>query len=135
MIEDLTIMIAEDDADDLQFISAALRRNHFSGSVRSVSDGNRLLQMLKDKRAQTLPDLILLDLNMPFKNGFEALKEMQQDTALKAIPTIVLTSSSSKEDEKKCYELGATKFYHKPHSLVEYDNVAGSIVNFIQSAI
>ena len=130
--KDFSIVIADDDQDDRSFIKEALLRRAFGGRFQCVEDGGQLLQYLK-RTEKTLPDLILLDLNMPLVDGYQALSEIKQDPLLKSIPTMILTSSSKPEDEPVCYELGCDKFYRKPLSMGEYDDVASDILDYVRS--
>lgn len=114
------ILIAEDDADDRQWIKEALSETHINADVRFVEDGEDLMNYLfhrgKYKSASTLsyPGLIFLDLNMPRKDGREALKEIKSDLRLRHIPILILTTSKSKEDVFRTYDLGANSVILKP---------------------
>jgi len=130
--KDILIVIADDDQDDQDFIKDALKRNSFSGAIQCVSDGEQLLKYLKEVPAR--PGLILLDLNMPLKDGYQTLQELKTDPLLKNIPTVILTSSSRHEDEQQCYNLGCDKFYRKPMSVTDYRNIAGEVLSeFVMS--
>jgi len=115
-----TILMAEDDPDDLNLIRDAFNENRFEGEIRSVNDGEELLDYLyirgkfSDPSLCPKPDLILLDLNMPRKDGREALAEIKTDLKLKALPVVVLTTSSSEEDIIRSYDLGANSYITKP---------------------
>ena len=128
--KDFLILIADDDYDDQSFISDALKKKNFGGIIECVADGNKLIDYLKEPKPR--PALILLDLNMPFKDGYVALAEIKQDPQLREIPTVVLTSSTNREDESKCYKLGCDKFLHKPMSMDEYEDIASGLLNFIE---
>ena len=112
--------MAEDDPDDLILIRDAFDDNRFDGEIRSVSDGEELMNYLRnrgkyaDQGLFPKPDLILLDLNMPKKDGREALAEIKTDPALKFLPVVVLTTSNSVEDIIRSYNLGANSYIIKP---------------------
>ena len=114
------ILIAEDDPDDSQWIKEALIEAHGTADMRIVVDGEELMDFLynraKYKTTSTLsyPGLILLDLNMPKKDGREALKEIKTDPRLRHIPVIILTTSKSEEDIFRTYNLGANSVILKP---------------------
>jgi CheY-like chemotaxis protein len=117
-----TILIADDDADDRLLIKEAFEESEWKNPLHFVQDGVELLDYLyrRDKFAglagEPLPDLILLDLNMPRKNGIEALEEIKSDERLKSIPIIVFTTSKAEEDILRSYNLGVNSFITKPVS-------------------
>jgi CheY-like chemotaxis protein len=107
------IYLADDDQDDVELLETALRESSYKGLVNISPNGRALMQDLRSKKVAS-PDVILLDLNMPFKDGFEALKEIRQDKELQHIPVVVVTASARKDDEIKCFELGCNFYYNKP---------------------
>jgi len=124
----VTILMADDDPDDCMLAKEALAESRLANDLRFVSDGEELLDYLhhRGKYAQLSssprPGLILLDLNMPKKDGREALKEIKADLNLRYIPVVVLTTSKAEEDIHRSYDLGANSFIVKPvtfSSLVE----------------
>lgn len=132
VIKNVMILIADDDPDDQLFIRNAFQRNDFAGTIECVEDGNKLIEYLH-QQARLRPNLILLDLNMPFKDGYKALEEIKEDPVLSHIPVAVLTSSSRYEDEPKCYRLGCQKFFRKPLTLHEYDKLAADILDYVKN--
>ncbi len=129
----MTILIADDDADDREMIKDAFTENRLRNDLRFVTDGVELMDFLrrqgKYKDGGTpRPGLILLDLNMPKKDGREALKEIKNDPELKSIPVVVLTTSKAEEDVYRTYNLGVNSFVTKPvrfDSLVKLTNDLG----------
>lgn len=124
----VTILMADDDPDDCMLAKEALAETCLANELYFVSDGEELLDYLyhRGKYAQLgsapRPGLILLDLNMPKKDGREALKEIKADPNLRYIPIVVLTTSKAEEDIHRSYDLGANSFIVKPvtfSSLVE----------------
>lgn len=115
----ISILLADDDEEDLQMTVDALRESRLSNDVRMVRDGEELMDYLfrrgpyADGNAPT-PGLILLDLNMPRKDGREALAEIKASPALRKIPVIVLTTSKAEEDIFRSYDLGVNSFITKP---------------------
>lgn len=135
-INSITILIADDDADDRQMTKEALEESYLLNDLRFVEDGEELMDYLhhrgkySDPESSPRPGLILLDLNMPKKDGREALSEIKSDPDLKSIPVIVLTTSSSDTDILKTYKLGVNCFISKPVSFMEMIKVTKSIGNY-----
>ncbi|MDQ6744844.1 MAG: response regulator [Actinomycetota bacterium] len=117
----ITILMADDDEDDRELTEEALRSAHLSNEIRFVVDGQDLLDYLRRQGNYSDPELdaprpgiILLDLNMPKKDGREALAEIKGDGELRQIPIIVLTTSKDEEDVFRTYDLGVNSFVTKP---------------------
>lgn len=115
----ITLLVADDDSDDRLMIKEALEENRLSNDVRFVVDGEDLMDYLLRRGAYThesapRPGVILLDLNMPKKDGREALREIKTHPDLKGIPVIVLTTSKAEEDIYRTYHLGVNSFITKP---------------------
>lgn len=120
------ILVAEDDPDDRQWIKEALTECRLDQDLRFVDDGEDLMDFLLHRGKYTAtgslvyPGLILLDLNMPRKDGREALKEIKADPRLRHIPVIILTTSRAEEDIFRTYNLGANTVILKP---ITFDNL------------
>jgi CheY-like chemotaxis protein len=116
----ITILMADDDADDRQLTREALEDARLINDIRFVENGEELLEYLRRQGryappADTpRPGLILLDLNMPRKDGRTVLKEIKQDADLRRIPVVVLTTSKSDEDVYRSYDLGVNSYIVKP---------------------
>jgi CheY-like chemotaxis protein len=115
----ITILMADDDEDDKMLTKDALSENRLANDLHFVQDGEELMDFLKQKgkystKSAPRPDLILLDLNMPRKDGREALKEIKSDPALRRIPVVILTTSKAEEDIIRSYDLGVNSFITKP---------------------
>jgi CheY-like chemotaxis protein len=129
----VNILIADDDPDDRMMTKEALEENYLLNELNFVVDGEDLMDYLyrrgkySDPQKSPRPGLILLDLNMPKKDGREALKEIKSDPNLKSIPVIVLTTSKAEEDIVKTYNLGVNCFISKPVSFRDLIEVAKSI--------
>ncbi|MBK9154640.1 MAG: response regulator [Chloracidobacterium sp.] len=112
--------MADDDADDRMMTKEALEESRVVNDLRFVEDGEELLDYLLHRGrfaaegASPKPGLILLDLNMPKKDGREALKEIKAYPELRRIPIVVMTTSKAEEDIYRSYELGANSFITKP---------------------
>jgi two-component system response regulator len=114
------ILMADDDAEDRQMTTEALVESRLTSRLELVADGEELLDYLRRQgqfaapgRAPR-PGIILLDLNMPRKDGRETLVELKSDPDLRQIPVVVLTTSKSEEDLLNAYGLGASSFIEKP---------------------
>lgn len=131
----ITILVAEDDPDDRLLIQDALNEALIVNDLHFVEDGELLLNYLQhrgkysDPHAAPRPGLILLDLNMPRKDGREALKEIKTDPDLRLIPVVILTTSKAEEDILRSYDLGVSGYVTKPvrfDHLVEVMKVLGT---------
>jgi CheY-like chemotaxis protein len=130
----ITILLADDDPDDRQLTRDAFKENRLANALATVEDGEELLEYLhrrgkyKHLEGTPLPGLILLDLNMPRKDGREALKEIKAHPEFRRIPIVVLTTSKAEEDILRTYDLGVNSYITKPvtfKSLVEIVKVLG----------
>jgi CheY-like chemotaxis protein len=116
----ITVLVAEDDPDDRLFIKEAFRESGFLPDLRFVEDGEELMDYLRREGEYSLPEtsprpgLILLDLNLPKKDGREALAEIKADPDLRRFPVVVVTTSKVKEDILRCYDAGANSYITKP---------------------
>ncbi|QWG09229.1 response regulator [Flammeovirga kamogawensis] len=128
----MTILYADDDPEDRMLTQEAFEESKLASNLIFVEDGEELMEYLNhkgkfsDKEKYPKPDLILLDLNMPKKDGRECLKEIKLDDSLKKIPVVVLTTSNDEEDVLKTYNLGVSSFITKP---VTFD----SMVDIVKS--
>ena len=118
--ESVVILVADDDPEDGQFIKDAFHEGLLVNGLRFVEDGEELMDYLHqrgkyaDPASSPRPGIILLDLNMPKKDGREALKEIKAEPALRSIPVVVLTTSKAEEDILRSYNLGANAYITKP---------------------
>lgn len=130
----IVILMAEDDPDDRMFCREALQEARLTNQVYFVEDGQELMDYLRcqgayvDPGSCPAPGLILLDLNMPRKDGREALVEIKSDPRLRAIPVVVLTTSKAEEDILRSYNLGVSGYITKPvtfERLIEIMKILG----------
>lgn len=138
----LTILMADDDEDDRLLAKEAITEGRVINELRFVEDGVQLMDYLKGSQKYTnrilypMPGLILLDLNMPKKDGRTALAEIKRDKALRRIPVVILTTSRAEEDMLKGYDLGAASYITKPvtfEGLVELMRTLGKYwVEFVE---
>lgn len=129
----IEILLVEDNAADIRLTEEALKESKVCSNLCTVTDGaeaiNFLNKQLSIKESQ-LPDLILLDLNIPKKNGKEVLERIKNDDDLKKIPVVVLTTSNSEADIFKTYDLHANCFITKPADFNYFIDVIRSVVDF-----
>jgi two-component system response regulator len=129
-VKPVVFLMADDDPDDRLLIKEAFQESLLSNSIYFVEDGVELMDYLRKQghyahpAVAPTPDLILLDLNMPRKDGREALAEIKSDTHLRYIPVVVLTTSKAEEDIMRSYDIGAASYITKP---VTFDGLVESI--------
>ena len=109
------VLIVDDDPDDRQLIKDALEECTTSVAAVELPDGSDVMNYLNGCPPHKLPDLVLLDLNMPIMNGFDALKEIRLNKKFSEIPVYIFTTSTTLEDKQHAMKLGATDFITKPH--------------------
>lgn len=120
------LLIVEDDEDDYFFITSTLKNTGLDCDVRWVKDGEEAMDYLlrqkewQDPQKSPIPSLIILDINMPKKNGLEVLLEMKETSTLKNLFTIIFTSSKNKANIASAYDLGANSYIQKPSQLDEF---------------
>lgn len=124
----INILIAEDDEDDYTLIIDSIKSSQKNCQVNWVRDGEELIKYLNSTSDhevgnKNVPDIILLDLNMPKKDGREALEEIKTHSKFKNIPVIVLTTSQAKMDIQKVYDLGANSFIQKPFKYADFSSM------------
>ncbi|MEM7555086.1 MAG: response regulator [Cyanobacteria bacterium P01_A01_bin.84] len=131
--EVVTILMADDDDDDCVLAREALEESQLVTELHIVRDGEELMDYLyrrgiyDNQKNLPLPNIILLDLNMPKKDGREVLREIKADPQLRQIPVIVLTTSKAQEDIYRSYDLGANSFIIKPRSFASFVEVMRTI--------
>ena len=129
----IVILMAEDDPDDRMLTQEALRESRLANELRFVGDGEELLDYLlrrgpyADPATSPRPGLILLDLNMPKKDGREVLGELKADPDLRRIPVVVLTTSQAEADVARTYDLGANSYVTKPVTFAGLVEVMASL--------
>lgn len=127
------ILLVEDNPGDTRLAREALKESKLNNTMNSVVDGVEAMDYLH-KRGKytdvTRPDLIILDLNLPRKDGREVLGEIKTDVYLRTIPVVILTTSKSEEDILRAYELHANCFITKPMDMNQFIKVVQSITDF-----
>ncbi|MGB0909582.1 MAG: response regulator [Nitrospirales bacterium] len=129
----ISVLLVEDDGDDVLLTKDALQRSKLSIQLEVVDNGEQAIAFLQHTppyHDAPTPDLILLDLNLPRKNGWEVLEIIRQEAHLNPIPVIILTTSNQDPDIQRAYEMGANSFVTKPVGLEEFHKVVQSIEDF-----
>ena len=129
----LRVLLVEDNRADALLLKRALRQSPLPHELTTVGTGVDAMHYLRREppyTEATMPDLIVLDLNLPGKNGLEVLAEIKADLPLKIIPVIILTSSGSAEDVIKSYALGANTYLTKPNSLESMSDLFKTMQHF-----
>jgi CheY-like chemotaxis protein len=132
-VRPIDILLVEDNPGDIRLTTEALQEAKMFNKLHVVTDGVEAIEFLRQTGAYkdaARPDLILLDLNLPRKDGREVLKEIKEDPILKTIPVVVLTVSKSEEDILRSYNLHANCYISKPVDLAQFLKVARSIQEF-----
>ncbi|EMG37999.1 CheY-like receiver domain and winged-helix DNA-binding domain containing response regulator [Desulfocurvibacter africanus PCS] len=127
------ILLIEDNPGDVRLTCKTLEKRKIEAEVVVVKDGAEAMAYLRQSERQAdarLPDIILLDLNLPKKDGREILAEIKQDPQLMVIPVIALTSSKSEDDVVRSYRLQANSYIIKPSSWDEYERVISATLNY-----
>lgn len=133
MTEELQILLVEDNPADARLVAELLKEGQTSHRIRHVCDGVEALAYLHNHAGEPSarpPDLILLDLNLPRKDGRELLAEIKADDRLKRIPVVVLTTSQAEDDIARAYSLYANCYITKPMDLDQFARVIRSIEDF-----
>ena len=130
--QSITILMADDDPEDRMLTQEGFGESRLANDLRLVEDGEELMDYLfrrgrySDPASAPRPGLILLDLNMPRKDGREALAEIKSDPSLRAVPVVVLTTSKAEEDIVRTYDLGVNSYITKPVTF-------GGLVNVLKT--
>ena len=129
----VVILLVEDNPGDVVLTKTALEQNKLDNQLHVVEDGEAAMAFLRGEPGYAdapRPDLVLLDLNLPRKDGREVLAEIKSHPELKSIPVVILTSSQSRDDITRTYELGANAYVAKPFDLDEFIEDVRSIEAF-----
>lgn len=133
MSRSIEILLVEDNPGDVRLTEEALKEGKLSNNLSVVWNGIEALAFLRQEgkyASSPRPDLMLLDLNLPLKNGHEVLRELKSDPAIKSIPVVVLTTSSAEQDIQTTYDLHANCYITKPVDLDQFIKVVKSIESF-----
>lgn len=129
------ILLVEDNPLDAKATFNAAKKLQMAGEIQVVSDGQEALDHLRANAGRNRPGLVLLDLNLPGKDGHDVLREIRADPNLRSIPVVVLTSSSEDRDINSAYSLGANAYVTKPSDLDGWLQVISTINDFWLSVV
>jgi two-component system, chemotaxis family, response regulator Rcp1 len=138
MAKPIEILLVEDSPSDVALTIEALKSGKIGNNLNRVADGVEAIEYLRQQgrfAKSPRPDLIMLDLNLPKKDGREVLRELKRDPSLKHIPIIVLTTSRSDKDVLQSYELNANCYITKPVDFQQFIDVVKSIEHFWLSVV
>lgn len=124
----LSILFIEDDVVETMKMNRTVNKLGVSYDIKEAKNGEEALKLLETKN--NLPDIILLDLNMPKINGIEFLKILKNDETLKYIPTIILTTSSNRKDVLECYKIGIAGYVLKPLKYEDYVSKLEKVLSY-----
>jgi CheY-like chemotaxis protein len=129
----IVVLLVEDDPGDVVLIQEAFEHNKVRNRLHVVGDGVEAMRFLRDGGER--PDLVLLDLNLPRKDGREVLEEIKTDPALRSIPVVVLTTSKAEEDILRSYDLHANAYVTKPVDFGRFIEVVRQIDEFFVTVV
>lgn len=125
----IEILLVEDNEGDIFLTKKVFEKANIKNTITVAEDGEAALQILKSN-PESRPDLILLDINLPKKDGKQVLEEIKNDPALRTIPVVILTSSKAEKDILESYNLHANSYIIKPVTLDKFGEVAAIVENF-----
>jgi len=129
-LKDLYILIAEDDEDDAETIKETFEKHDSFYRVELVKNGEELVRFLNNNKTK-LPDVVLTDFNMPFKNGYEALLDISNDMELCAIPVFIYSTTINPTYVEQCMAIGARDFLTKPFNLNHFTSIPEKITSIL----
>ncbi|MEO5336159.1 MAG: response regulator [Magnetospirillum sp. WYHS-4] len=135
---DIEVLLVEDNAGDARLVEEAFREWRMVNRLHRVIDGVEAMAFLRGEppyAGMPKPDLVLLDLNLPRKDGREVLLEMKSDPVLRSIPVVALTTSTDHEDVDACYQIGANAYVSKPLDFAEFFNALSALRSFWFSVV
>ena len=137
--ESIEVLMAEDDEGDQILVRKAFARSRAINTLTIVNDGEELMRYLRREPPYAEarhPDLLLLDLNMPKKDGREVLREIKQHPLYKKIPVIIFSTTNNEHEMRRCYELGANSYITKPNSFEHLIKTVAALRSYwIQTSI
>jgi DNA-binding response OmpR family regulator len=126
----IRILLIEDDDDDIELLRDALQLNAVNCKIDEIREGDKAIPFLEN--SQRLPDVIVLDFNLPKLHGREILSLIRASKTLNAIPVMVLTTSTSPDDIQYALSMGANKFVTKPNTMQGFSSTVEAIISLIQ---
>jgi CheY-like chemotaxis protein len=138
VVRPIEILLVDDDSGDVLLMKEALHESSLSNTLRVVKDGVEAMAYLRHEppyESTSRPDVVLLDLNLPRKDGREVLADIKQDPALRSIPVVILTTSTSAADISCAYDLHANLYVNKPVDLDEFLTIVKEINQFFSRVV
>jgi two-component system response regulator len=127
-MENRNIIVVDDDIEDFLILKDAFAENHYRGELISCKSGDELFRLLSDSADEDLPALIILDISLPVKDGFEILYDIKLDVRYRKIPLIILSMHSNEINKDRAYDLGANCYIKKPMMFDNMISIAGCII-------
>lgn len=127
MQKPVRILLAEDDEDDRLFFREAVTKSEDPATLIEVEDGQMLIEHLQ--RTADFPDVIVLDMNMPYLNGIECLQQIRKDERLADLPVVILSTSGSDTDIKRSFQAGANSYIFKPTTISELQRIIKLLIH------
>ncbi len=127
-MKSISLLLIEDDEIERMKFKKVCEKNNFQHTISDAENGEKALELLNNRENNF--SIILLDLNMPKMNGFEFLKRLKNDSRLKYIPVIIMSTSNNVDDLKKCYEIGIAGYFIKPLQYQEYAKNITSLLDY-----
>jgi CheY-like chemotaxis protein len=127
------ILLGEDDIDDQEFLEEALMSIDRSNRFKAVTNGKHLISYLEEQHRHGLPDLIVLDYNLPLLNGAEILRLLKNDKRFMKIPAIVWSTSKSPSCKADCLQIGASEYIVKPTDMASFKEIAAYMLTFCKT--
>lgn len=128
-----TILYVDDDSDDCVFLKTSVEDAGNKANVICATDGEEAVNYLNSVPSESLPSLIVLDLNMPRWDGKKTLSYLKSHPLLANIPVVILSTSENEKERQKCTQLGAVSYHKKPHRLDEYRGIVANFFEIIQA--
>jgi CheY-like chemotaxis protein len=125
------LLLVDDDRDDLELFATTLKEISISVKLKAVQSWNELKAFLDRCPKSELPNLAVLDLNMPYKDGIECLSMLKESPEYKHIPVVIFSTSVQPDVKQKCFQLGAMSCIEKPESYETYKDVVHYMVNLV----
>lgn len=130
-----TILYADDDTEDVLFLQESAEEKGYGLDIQHVADGEQAIHFLElAKTGHTLPGLILLDLNMPKRDGRATLEYIKSDKELSSIPVVMFSTSENARDKEFCKNRGAATYIQKPAHFLGYHDVVDTLLSYIKKA-
>jgi CheY-like chemotaxis protein len=128
------IALADDDADDQEMLAHRILKNHPDMPFKFFKDGQEITRFLETCPSSDLPTLIILDYKMPIQTGADVLKTLQADTRYKFVRKIVWSTSGNKQFVSECMQYGAEKYFTKPNTMQQLDEIVNQISDILRAA-